>query len=53
MTALQEERRRAAILRVVELTTEAIDLIDAHDLPPQAAAHIDLGREKVRALLKP
>lgn len=48
MGGSEEERRRAAAMRVLELLTEAIDLMDAHELPPQAGAHVDLGRQQLR-----
>ena len=51
MGGSEEERRRTALLRVLELLTQAIDLVDAHDLPPDIAAHVDLGRHRVRAAL--
>ena len=46
-----EERRQAAIRRALELIIEALDLIDAHDGPAQAAANIDLGRQQLQAAL--
>lgn len=46
-----DDGRRTVMLRVLKLLTEAIDLIDAHDLPPQIGAHVDLGRQQLRAAL--
>ena len=40
--------REVAIKRALALTTEAIDLLDAHGGPAEAAAHIDLGRQKLQ-----
>ena len=51
MSHANNERRQAAIQRALELTTEALDLLDAHGGPSQAAAHIDLGRQQLRAAL--
>ena len=51
MGGSEQERRRTVMMRVLELLTEAIDLIDAHDLPPDIGAHVDLGRQRLRAAL--
>ena len=51
MGGSDQERRRAAVVRVLKLLTEAIDLLDAHDLPPQIGAHLDLSRQQLKAEL--
>ena len=51
MGGSEEEHRRTAMLRVLKLLTQAIDLIDAHNLPPDIGAHVDLGRQRLRAAL--
>lgn len=43
-----EDRRRAAMRRASALVSEALDLIDGHDGPAEAAAHLDLALEKLR-----
>jgi DNA-directed RNA polymerase subunit K/omega len=43
-----DDRRLAAIRRALELTTEALDLLDAHEGPPTAAAHLEMCRDKLR-----
>jgi hypothetical protein len=47
-----EQRRMAAIKRALELTTEALDLLDAHDGPPDATAHLDLCIQRLRESLQ-
>jgi hypothetical protein len=43
-----EAKRIAAIERALALATEALDLLDAHDGPATAAAHFEMGRDKLR-----
>lgn len=43
-----DERRTRAIRRAIELVTVAIDLIDAHGGPADAAAHLDLALHRLR-----
>ena len=43
-----EERREAAMRRALALVSEALDLLDAHGGPAEAAAHLDLALEKLR-----
>ena len=50
--ARDEQQRIAAIQRALELTTEALDLLDAHDGPPDAAAHLDVGAQRLREALQ-
>jgi hypothetical protein len=45
------DARQSAIRRALKLTTEAIDLIDAHGGPPDAAAHLSLAQERLREAL--
>lgn len=47
MESSEEERRRAAALHVLALLGEALDLMDAHALSAHAAAHVDLGKERL------
>ena len=49
MTRSNKEDRRAAVRRALALVTEAMDLLDAHGAPPDAAAHLELALEKLRA----
>jgi hypothetical protein len=44
-------KREAAIRRALELVTEAIDLLDAHDGPPDATANLSLAQEQLRQIL--
>ncbi len=41
-------RRTAAVKRAIALVSEAVDLLDAHGGPPEAAAHLDLGLHELR-----
>jgi hypothetical protein len=41
-------RRMAALERAMTLVLEAVDLLDAHGGPPEAAAHLDLGLQALR-----
>lgn len=41
----------AAIKRALALVTEALDLLDAHGGPPDAAAHLDLAMRRLREVL--
>lgn len=43
-----EAKRMAALERALALTTEALDLLDAHGGPPTAAVHLEMGRDKLR-----
>jgi hypothetical protein len=47
-----EERRQKALRRVAAMVTEALDLLDAHQGPPEAAAHIELALQKIRGSLR-
>lgn len=51
--ASQDEgsHRLQAIRRAIKLTTTAMDLLDAHRGPPDAAAHLDLALQKMREAL--
>lgn len=37
-----------AIKRALSLTSEAMDLLDAHQSSPEAAVHLDLCRQKLQ-----
>lgn len=41
------DRRAAANRRALELITEALDLLDAHGGSAEAAAYLELAREKL------
>jgi hypothetical protein len=41
-------KNEAAVRRALELITEAMDVLDAHDGPPDAAAHLSLAQERLR-----
>ena len=43
-----DSRRAAANRRAASLVTEALDLIDAHGGPADAAAHLELALQKLR-----
>lgn len=43
-----ENRRTHAIRRAIERVTEALDILDAHGGPAEAAAHLDLALQKLR-----
>ena len=40
--------RQAAIERALRITTEAMDILDAHRGPAEAAAHLELARQHLR-----
>lgn len=39
---IKDGREGTALDRVIALLLESLDLLDAHDGPPQAAAHLEL-----------
>ena len=41
-------RDSEAVKRALLLITEAMDLLDAHNGPPEAAAHLDLAQQILR-----
>ena len=45
----KEGRRVAAIQRAIALVTEAMDLMDAHEGPPEVAAHLELALQGLRS----
>ena len=51
MQVSDEGGSSAAASRVVELLTEALDLIDAHSLAPQVGAYVDLALNLLRGSL--
>lgn len=48
MAVGSDEGRSRAIRRAIELVTVAIDLLDAHGGPADAAAHLDLALHRLR-----
>jgi hypothetical protein len=40
-----------AIKRSLALVTEAMDLLDAHDGPPDAAAHLAFAQQRLREVV--
>lgn len=38
--------------RVVALVTEAMDLLDAHGVAPEAAAHLAMAQQQLRQILR-
>lgn len=51
-THVTSDELRYAMKRALDLTTEALELLDQVDFGGQAAAHIDMGRQKLEAELK-
>ena len=45
---VRPDRKEAALKRAATLMTEALDLLDAHGGPADAAAHLDLALHRVR-----
>jgi hypothetical protein len=43
-----DQKRQAAIRRALGMAAEAMDLLDAHDGPAEAAAHFDLARQRLQ-----
>lgn len=41
-----------AVRRALALVTEALDLLDAYDGPPDAAAHLSLAQERLRQAMR-
>ena len=52
MSSKGKGRANAAITRVLALVTEAMDIMDAHGGPPDAAAHLDLAQQALRRELE-
>jgi len=46
-----DDRQARAVLRAAMLVTEAMDLLDAHGGPPDAAAHLDLALASLRGAI--
>ena len=51
--ARERNRTRAvwAIRRALDLVTKAMDLLDAHGAPPDAAAHLAMAQQRLRQVL--
>ena len=47
----EEDRRLSAIVRVIGLLTETLDLVDAHGLNPQAGAYVEMALQCLRVTL--
>jgi hypothetical protein len=47
-TAEEKVRKRSALNRALQLLIEALDLIDAYEGPPEAAAHIEMARQRLQ-----
>lgn len=45
-------KQETAVRRALELVTEALDLLDAHGGPPDAAAHLSLAQERLREAIR-
>lgn len=43
--------REKALMRALQLATEAMDLLDAHGSDPKAAAYLALAQQQLRASL--
>jgi hypothetical protein len=43
----KEKRIRAALERALRLVTEAMDVLDANEGPPDAAEHLELARQRL------
>ena len=48
----QNARSLRAIGRALKLITEAMDLLDAHGGPPDAAAHLSLAQDKLKQFVE-
>lgn len=46
-----EKRILAALERALKLVTEAMDVLDANDGAPDAVAHLELARQRLRERL--
>ena len=51
MAGARNERQAKAVTRALALVTEAMDLLDAYDGPPEAAAHLALAQQRLRQAL--
>lgn len=45
-------KNERALQRALALITEALDLLDAYEGPPQTAAHLSIVQEQLRQVLK-
>lgn len=48
----EEDIKRAAARRAALLVTEAMDVLDAHGVAPEAAAHFAMGQQELRERLR-
>lgn len=51
MAGKRNQTQEKAIRRALLLLTEAMDLLDAHDGPPEAAAHLAMAQQQLRQVL--
>ena len=47
----QEADRTKVLIRALKLVTEAMDLLDAHGLLPDTAAHLAMAQQQMRQSL--
>ena len=47
-----DDRKKRGLKEALALVTEALDLLDAYDGPPEAAAHLSLAQEQLRGALR-
>ena len=48
----QSARSLRAFDRALKLVTEAMDILDAHGGPPEAAAHLSLAQDRLRQVVQ-
>lgn len=53
MASAREVTAQRAAIRAAALVTEAMDLLDAHGVAPDAAAHLALAQQQLRQLVSP
>jgi len=46
------DKDEAALRRALALVMEAMDLLDAYDGPPDAAAHLSVAQERLRQAVR-
>ena len=49
--SVRRNNDQSALQRALELVTEAMDLLDAHDGPPEVGAHLSLAQERLRQVV--
>jgi hypothetical protein len=48
MAGQRTESQGRALMRALQLVTEAMDLLDAHGVAPDAAAHLAMAQQQLR-----